>query len=153
MLHYNTCGFEDNRCMSTVVKGIIYYIDPHRLINISTMYVIFHYHLIIAPPLPPNSPTVQPLNTTALNVSRSLPWPYSVNSYTLTISSPDISPQYNTTNDTYFIVSMETVHVSECSLIVLSVEANTDVGGSGNSNNTTTGFPKCKLSHCLIYRE
>ena len=48
---------------------------------------------------------------------------------------------------------METVHVSECSPIVLSVEANTDVGGSGNSDNTTTGFPKCKLSHCLIYRE
>ena len=49
---------------------------------------------------------------------------------------------------------METVHVSECSPIVLSVEANTDVGGSGNSNNTTTGFPKCKLSHyliCVIY--
>ena len=48
---------------------------------------------------------------------------------------------------------METVHVSECSPIVLSVEANTDVGGSGNSDNTTTGFTKCKLSHCLIYRE
>ena len=30
----------------TVVKGTIYYIDPHTLINISIMYVIFHYHLI-----------------------------------------------------------------------------------------------------------
>ena len=48
---------------------------------------------------------------------------------------------------------METVHVSECSPIVLSVEANTDIGGSGNSNNTTTGFPKCKLSHYLMYIE
>ena len=93
------------------------------------------------------------LNTTALNVSWSSPWSYPVNSYTLTISSPDISTQYNTTNDTYFIVSMETVHVSECSPIVLSVEANTDIGGSGNSNNTTTGFPKCKLSHYLMYIE
>ena len=48
---------------------------------------------------------------------------------------------------------METVHVSECSPIVLSVEANTDIGGSGNSNNTTTGFPNCKLSHYLMYIE
>ena len=97
-------------------------------------------------------PLVSKLNTTALNVSWSSPWSYPVNSYTLTISSPDISPQYNTTN-TYFLVSMETLHVSECSPIVLSVEANTDVGGSGNSDNTTTGFPKCKLSHCPIYIE
>ena len=94
----------------------------------------------------PSPPLVEILNSSAANISWKSQWSHPVNNYTLTISDINATLFTNTTVTTNSIIITKD-SINDCTLLSVTVTANTDVGSSKISNSTAFGFPKCKLSN------
>lgn len=93
------------------------------------------------PPSPPESPTVSVKDNSTLAVSWTAPWSFPINHYTLRMINASSSELIGlwVTNHTELMVNKS--WPSDCDLLVFTVEAFTDVGPSGPSEPTLTGFP------------
>ena len=103
--------------------------------------------LLTGPPGPPAVPTVQPSNLTALTLTWTAPWPFPVINYTVTmlnLTSNQIT-QWTATEERYVLTNEQ--ERGQCDELVFTVEAETDVGSTGPStNSSTSGFPKGKAN-------
>ena len=79
-------------------------------------------------------------NLTTLTLTWTAPWPHPISNYTVTVTntSSGLVNQF-TVNEENFVLRGGGSH---CDELVFIVEAETDVGSSGTSSNTTGGFPK-----------
>ena len=94
------------------------------------------------PPGPPVGPSVTVTNLTALTLTWTAPWPLPVINYTVTmlnLTSNQIT-QWTATEERYVLTNEQ--ESGQCDELVFTVEAETDVGSTGPSTNTTSGFPK-----------
>ena len=83
-------------------------------------------------------------NLTALTLTWIAPWPHPISNYTVTMFNltSGEATQWTVFEEGYiFTVDKEQ---GQCDELVFTVEAETDVGSSGISPNTTGGFPTCK---------
>ena len=95
---------------------------------------------IPGPPGPPVAPSVTVTNLTALTLTWTAPWPFPVTNYTVTmLNLPSNQITQWTTCDEQFVLRGGG---GQCDELVFTVEAETDVGSTGPSTNTTSGFPK-----------
>ena len=101
-------------------------------------------NLLTGPPGPPGAPSVTVTNLTALTLTWTAPWPFPVTNYTVTmlnLTSNQIT-QWTTCDEQLVLRGGG----GQCDELVLTVEAETDVGSTGPSTNITTGFPKGALT-------
>ena len=94
----------------------------------------------LGPPGPPVAPSVTVTNLTALTLTWTAPWPFPVINYTVTmlnLTSNQIT-QWTTCDEQLVLRGGG----GQCDELVFTVEAETDVGSTGPSTNTTSGFPK-----------
>ena len=111
--------------------------------RITNKICMFHcYFLLTGPPGPPAAPTVQPSNLTALTLTWTAPWPHPVTNYTVTMLNLTTNQitQWTVPEERYVLTNEQ--ESSQCDELVFTVEAETDVGSTGPSTNTTGGFPK-----------
>ena len=97
------------------------------------------------PPGPPVAPSVTVTNLTALTLTWTAPWPFPVINYTVTmlnLTSNQIT-QWTTCDEQLVLRGGG----GQCDELVFTVEAETDVGSTGPSTNTTSGFPKGTQTH------
>ena len=102
-------------------------------------------NLLTGPPGPPVAPSVTVTNLTALTLTWTAPWPFPVINYTVTmlnLTSNQIT-QWTATEEQYVLTNEQ--ESGQCDELVFTVEAETDVGSTGPSTNTTSGFPKGTL--------
>ena len=98
-------------------------------------------NLLTGPPGPPVAPSVTVTNLTALTLTWTAPWPFPVINYTVTmlnLTSNQIT-QWTTCDEQ---LVLRGGGGGQCDELVFTVEAETDVGSTGPSTNTTSGFPK-----------
>ena len=100
--------------------------------------------LSAGPPGPPVAPSVTVTNLTALTLTWTAPWPHPVTNYTVTmlnLTSNQIT-QWTTCDEQLVLRGGG----GQCDELVFTVEAETDVGSTGPSTNTTGGFPRGVLA-------
>ena len=98
------------------------------------------YGISADPPGPLVAPSVTVTNQTALTLTWSAPWPHPVTNYTVTmlnLTSNQIT-QWTTCDEQLVLRGGG----GQCDELVFTMEAETDVGSTGPSTNTTGGFPK-----------
>ena len=103
--------------------------------------------IFAGPPGPPVAPSVTVTNLTALTLTWTAPWPHPVTNYTVTmlnLTSNQIT-QWTTCDEQLVLRGGG----GQCDELVFTVEAETDVGSTGPSTNTTGGFPKGRVV-CIV---
>ena len=81
-------------------------------------------------------------NLTALTLTWTAPWPHPVTNYTVTmlnLTSNQITQWTTTVPQERYVLTNEQGG-GQCDELVFTVEAETDVGSTGPSTNTTGGF-------------
>ena len=89
-------------------------------------------------------------NLTALTLTWTAPWPFPVTNYTVTmlnLTSNQIT-QWTTTEERYVLTNEQ--ERGQCDELVFTVEAETDVGSTGPSTTTISGFPKGTQCNTLL---
>ena len=82
-------------------------------------------------------------NLTTLTLTWTAPWPHPILDYTVTMLNLSSGQQNQwTTCDEYLVVQRGGEAGGQCDELVFTVVAETAVGSSKNSPNTTGGFPK-----------
>ena len=105
----------------------------------SGSYIIYNTGL----PGPPGAPTLTVTNLTTLTLTWTAPWLHPILYYTVTMLNLSSSQQNQwTTFDEYLVVQRGEEGRGQCDELVFTVLADTTVGSSENSPNTTGGFPK-----------
>ena len=97
------------------------------------------------PPGPPEAPKLTVTNMTAINLTWAAPWPFPVSNYTITMLNLSSGQESQwTAYEEQFVVRGGG---GQCDELQFTVEAETEVGSSGPSPNTTGSFPK---GHIII---
>ena len=113
----------------------------------STLCMLLLWYLSTGLPDPPVAPSVTVTNLTALTLTWTAPWPHPVTNYTVTmlnLTSNQIT-QWTTCDEQLVLRGGG----GQCDELVFTVEAETDVGSTGPSTNTTGGFPKGRVV-CIV---
>ena len=134
------CVYDDQDCWggeSNTAKLIV--VIGEKQVTLQTLLSLLLY---VGPPGPPVAPSVTVTNLTALTLTWTASWPHPVTNYTVTmlnLTSNQIT-QWTTTEKRYVLTNEQ--GGGQCDELVFTVEAETDVGSTGPSTNTTGGFPK-----------
>ena len=140
------CVYDDQDCWggeSNTAKLIVVTGEESKV----TMLTLFSLLLYVGPPGPPVAPSVTVTNLTALTLTWTAPWPHPVTNYTVTmlnLTSNQIT-QWTTCDEQLVLRGGG----GQCDELVFTVEAETDVGSTGPSTNTTGGFPKGRVV-CIV---
>ena len=107
-------------------------------------------------PAAPGAPTLTVTNLTALTLTWTAPWSLPINNYTVTVSntSSGVANQFTIAENQFVLSRGGEVGGGQCDELVFTVEAETNVGSSGTSPNTTGGFPKgiMKEARCMALK-
>ena len=89
----------------------------------------------------PEAPILTVTNLTTLTLTWTAPWPHPISNYTVTVTntSSGLVNQFIANEEQFVLRRGE--GGGQCDELVFTVEAETDVGSSGFSPNTTGGFP------------
>ena len=99
------------------------------------------------PPSPPGAPTLTVTNVTALTLTWTAPWPHPISNYTITMLNLSSGQESQWTAYEEQFVVRGGGGGGQCDELQFKVEAETEVGSSGLSPNTTGSFPK---GHIII---
>ena len=96
------------------------------------------------PPAASGAPTLTVNNMTALTLTWTAPWSLPISNYTVTVSntSSGVVSQFTVAENQFVLRRGGEGGGGQCDELVFTVEAETDVGSSGTSPNTTGGFSK-----------
>ena len=134
------CFFHDNDCPGGETHTAKLIIVTGKLSQ-ALLTLVITTIATPGPPGPPVAPSVTVTNLTALTLTWTAPWPFPVINYTVTmlnLTSNQIT-QWTATEERYVLTNEQ--ESGQCDELVFTVEAETDVGSTGSSTNTTSGFP------------
>ena len=140
LLITNTINFDCGLQRSCIGSGVLYVVESKTHVNKERQLM---YSL--GPPPKQSPPLVEVLNSSAVNISWESPWEYPVNNYTLNISNINTTLFTNTTVTTNSIIITKD-NIDDCTLLSVTVAANTDIDSNEASDSKIFGFPKCKLT-------
>ena len=135
----NTINFDCGLQRSCIGSGVLYVVESKTHVNKERQLM---YSL--GPPPKQSPPLVEVLNSSAVNISWESPWEYPVNNYTLNISNINATLFTNTTVANSIIITKD--NINDCTLLYVTVTANTDIDSNEASDSKIFGFPKCKLT-------